>query len=112
MPSDTKEPVAQDLPAADGGAPIEEVKPAEIPPADESSPVQSIASSEPVLDAPYLLVGAGTASFAAFKAIKSRDPTAKVVIVGEEVGQTPYMRPPLSKELWFPPASSYEEKVS
>ena len=61
--------------------------------------------------APYLLVGAGTASFAAFRAIKARDPTAKIVIVGEEVGQNPYMRPPLSKELWFPPASTAEEKV-
>ena len=61
--------------------------------------------------APYLLVGAGTASFAAFRAIKARDPTAKIIIVGEEVGQNPYMRPPLSKELWFPPASTAEEKV-
>jgi len=61
--------------------------------------------------APYLLVGAGTASFAAFRAIKARDPTAKIIIVGEEVGQNPYMRPPLSKELWFPPASTAEEKA-
>jgi apoptosis-inducing factor 1 len=28
---------------------------------------------------PYLLIGAGTASFAAFRAIKSRDPKAKVI---------------------------------
>jgi programmed cell death 8 (apoptosis-inducing factor) len=27
---------------------------------------------------PYLLIGGGTASFAAFRAIKSADPTAKV----------------------------------
>ena len=51
---------------------------------------------------PYLLVGAGTASFAAYRAIKSRDPTAKILIVGEE-NRLPYMRPPLSKELWYPP---------
>ncbi|XP_059483923.1 apoptosis-inducing factor 1, mitochondrial [Neocloeon triangulifer] len=49
---------------------------------------------------PYLLIGGGTASFAAFRAIKSRDPTAKVLVVTEE-GHLPYMRPPLSKELWF-----------
>jgi len=49
---------------------------------------------------PYLLIGAGTASFAAYRAIKSRDPTAKILIVGDE-NRLPYMRPPLSKELWF-----------
>jgi len=49
---------------------------------------------------PYLLIGAGTASFAAYRAIKSRDPTAKILIVGDE-SHIPYMRPPLSKELWF-----------
>jgi len=78
-----------------------------------ASPELASDSSSPVFaeeDAPYLLVGAGTASFAAFRAIKAKEPTAKIVIVGEEVGQTPYMRPPLSKELWFPPAKSYEEK--
>lgn len=49
---------------------------------------------------PYLLIGAGTASFAAYRAIKSRDVKAKILIVGEEP-RLPYMRPPLSKELWF-----------
>ncbi|KAK8757663.1 hypothetical protein V5799_004706 [Amblyomma americanum] len=48
---------------------------------------------------PYLLVGAGTASFSAFRAIRSADPTAKVLVIGEEPYK-PYMRPPLSKELW------------
>lgn len=49
---------------------------------------------------PYLLVGAGTASFAAFRSIRSADPKAQVLVVGEE-SYVPYMRPPLSKELWF-----------
>merc|ERR1712071_138292 len=49
---------------------------------------------------PYLLIGAGTSSFAAFRAIKSRDPKAKVLVVGEE-SYAPYMRPPMGKELWF-----------
>ncbi|KAL1441718.1 hypothetical protein MTO96_008435 [Rhipicephalus appendiculatus] len=49
---------------------------------------------------PYLLVGAGTASFSAFRAIRSADPTAKVLVIGEEPYK-PYMRPPLSKELWL-----------
>lgn len=49
---------------------------------------------------PFLLVGAGSASFAAFRAIRTKDPTAKVLMIGEEPFH-PYMRPPLSKELWF-----------
>ncbi|XP_071949729.1 apoptosis-inducing factor 1, mitochondrial-like [Antedon mediterranea] len=50
--------------------------------------------------APYLLIGAGTASFAAFRAIRGNDPKAKVLVITEE-DVNPYMRPPLSKELWF-----------
>ncbi|XP_064470601.1 apoptosis-inducing factor 1, mitochondrial-like [Ornithodoros turicata] len=49
---------------------------------------------------PYLLIGAGTASFAAFRAIRAIDPTAKVLLIGDE-DHKPYMRPPLSKELWL-----------
>lgn len=49
---------------------------------------------------PYLLIGGGTASFSAFRAIKSSDPTAKVLVVSSE-DKNPYMRPPLSKEMWF-----------
>lgn len=49
---------------------------------------------------PYLLVGGGTASFSAFRAIKSSDPTAKVLVISNEC-YYPYMRPPLSKEVWY-----------
>lgn len=49
---------------------------------------------------PYLLIGGGTASFSAFRAIKSADPTAKVLVVGNE-SFNPYMRPPLSKEMFY-----------
>lgn len=49
---------------------------------------------------PYLLIGGGTASFSAFRAIKAADPTAKVLVVANEL-YYPYMRPPLSKELWL-----------
>lgn len=48
---------------------------------------------------PYLLIGGGTASFAAFRAIKSANPKAKVLVVTDET-EMPYMRPPLSKEMW------------
>ena len=50
--------------------------------------------------APYVLIGAGTASFAAAKAIRDGDPTAQVLIIGEE-DYPPYSRPPLSKQLWL-----------
>lgn len=46
------------------------------------------------------MIGGGTASFAAFRAIKSHDPKAKVLVISNEI-ETPYMRPPLSKELWL-----------
>ncbi|KAM4696758.1 apoptosis-inducing factor 1, mitochondrial [Rhinophrynus dorsalis] len=49
---------------------------------------------------PYLLIGGGTASFAAARSIRARDPGARVLIVSDEL-DLPYMRPPLSKELWF-----------
>eukprot|EP01135_Chromosphaera_perkinsii_P000140 Nk52_evm36s32 gene=Nk52_evmTU36s32 len=49
---------------------------------------------------PYVLIGAGTASFAAMKSIREKDPEARILIVGEEK-ELPYMRPPLSKELWY-----------
>lgn len=47
-----------------------------------------------------MLIGGGTASFAAFRAIKSNEPKAKVLVISDE-HVMPYMRPPLSKEIWF-----------
>lgn len=49
---------------------------------------------------PYLLVGAGTASHSAMRSIRAREPQAKVLMIGSE-NHNPYMRPALSKELWF-----------
>ncbi|KAG5324194.1 AIFM1 factor, partial [Acromyrmex heyeri] len=51
-------------------------------------------------EVPYLLIGGGTAAFSAFRSIKSRDPKAKVLVIAQEE-EFPYMRPPLSKELWY-----------
>ncbi|XP_071445556.1 apoptosis-inducing factor 1, mitochondrial [Hetaerina americana] len=64
-------------------------------------------SSEIPSCVPYLLVGGGTASLSAFRAIKTKDPKAKVLVVSSE-SEYPFMRPPLSKELWF---SDNEEAV-
>lgn len=61
--------------------------------------------------APYLLVGAGTASFAAFRAIRAQDPTAKILIIGDEY-YYPYMRPPLSKEIWYEESPEMAQKLS
>ncbi|XP_051173048.1 apoptosis-inducing factor 1, mitochondrial isoform X2 [Leptopilina boulardi] len=49
---------------------------------------------------PYLLIGGGPASFSAFRSIKSNDPKAKVLIITNE-SYNPYMKPPLSKEVWY-----------
>ena len=35
--------------------------------------------------APYVLIGRGTASFAAAKAIREKDPTAKLLIIGKTI---------------------------
>lgn len=48
----------------------------------------------------YLIIGGGTAGFSASRAIRSNDPGSKVLVISEEQ-RLPYMRPPLSKELWF-----------
>ncbi|XP_063859566.1 apoptosis-inducing factor 1, mitochondrial-like [Scylla paramamosain] len=92
-------------------APIEEAPPApveEAPAAVEETPVAEAAPAASTEGAAkvipehvtYLIVGAGTSSVAAFRAIKSRDAKAKILVVSGE-GEKPYMRPPLSKELWY-----------
>ena len=89
-----------------------EAQPVEPEPEPESKPEQEVSDNEAAAAAvqvstrrapehvPYLLIGAGTASFAAYRAIKARDPLAKILIIGDEE-HLPYMRTPLSKELWF-----------
>ncbi|XP_039515255.1 apoptosis-inducing factor 1, mitochondrial-like [Pimephales promelas] len=72
-----------------------------VDPEPASVPLEPTAAHLDVPEhAPYLLIGGGTASFAAARSIRARDPGARVLIVTEE-SEHPYMRPPLSKELWF-----------
>uniref|UniRef100_A0A3B1IQV1 Apoptosis-inducing factor 1, mitochondrial n=1 Tax=Astyanax mexicanus TaxID=7994 RepID=A0A3B1IQV1_ASTMX len=88
---------AEPLPAA-----VAEIVP-ETPPVTQSASEPASAAASPAVEpthAPYLLIGGGTASFAAARSIRARDPGARVLIVTEE-DDLPYMRPPLSKELWF-----------
>ncbi|XP_059912103.1 apoptosis-inducing factor 1, mitochondrial isoform X8 [Gadus macrocephalus] len=97
-------PVVEETPAVEE-TPVVEETPAEEPSApssSEDSPGTEPTASLPVVPghAPYLLIGGGTASFAAARSIRARDPGAKVLIVTDEP-DLPYMRPPLSKELWF-----------
>lgn len=67
---------------------------------------KSASTVEPVLvkglpeSVPFLIVGGGTAAFAASRAIRSNDPKARVLLISAE-NHYPYMRPPLSKELWY-----------
>ncbi|KAM6253413.1 apoptosis-inducing factor 1, mitochondrial isoform 1-T1 [Porphyrio hochstetteri] len=67
---------------------------------NESSPSAPGAHPEVPSHVPFLLIGGGTAAFAAARSIRARDPGARVLIVSEDPA-LPYMRPPLSKELWF-----------
>uniref|UniRef100_A0A3P9H844 Apoptosis-inducing factor 1, mitochondrial n=1 Tax=Oryzias latipes TaxID=8090 RepID=A0A3P9H844_ORYLA len=89
--------IEEPSPPAEVEAPKEETVPeTTTPPVADSTPV----SLKLPAHAPYLLIGGGTASFAAARSIRARDPGAKVLIVTDEP-DLPYMRPPLSKELWF-----------
>lgn len=63
------------------------------------------------ITAKYVLVGSGTASYFALRGIREKDPDAKVVIIGEE-DEIPYMRTPLSKELWFKEPSEKQGNMS
>ncbi|KAI8638177.1 apoptosis-inducing factor, mitochondrion-associated, C-term-domain-containing protein [Parasitella parasitica] len=67
---------------------------------EQAGEEKEVAAPVKKVQKPYVLVGAGTASFAAAQAIKEKNPEANVIIIGDE-GYAPYMRPPLSKELWF-----------
>lgn len=76
---------------------IDEVKPKKK---DKRNAKYPPTSKEIPKDVPYLLIGGGTASFSAFRSIKTRDPTAKVLMISNDTFY-PYMRPPLSKEIWY-----------
>ncbi|XP_061818096.1 apoptosis-inducing factor 1, mitochondrial isoform X3 [Nerophis lumbriciformis] len=94
----------QAAPAAEEPSPLStgaEAAPSETTePLPVAGPDSALASLKLPSHAPYLLIGGGTASFAAARSIRARDPGARVLIVTDEP-DLPYMRPPLSKELWF-----------
>ncbi|CAF4081471.1 unnamed protein product [Rotaria sp. Silwood2] len=50
--------------------------------------------------AQYLIIGGGATAMSAFKSIRANDPTAKVLVISSEK-YLPYMRPPLSKDIWY-----------
>ncbi|KAJ7995885.1 hypothetical protein DPEC_G00231350 [Dallia pectoralis] len=89
-------PVAESPPAEQAEPPEFAADPASVATTDVPPP----APKEFPSHAPYLLIGGGTASFAAARSIRARDPGARVLIITDEP-DLPYMRPPLSKELWF-----------
>uniref|UniRef100_A0A1A9WUU6 FAD/NAD(P)-binding domain-containing protein n=1 Tax=Glossina brevipalpis TaxID=37001 RepID=A0A1A9WUU6_9MUSC len=71
----------------------------------KEEPTTLVRSSDLPSHVPYLLIGGGTAAFSAFRAIKSNDAKAKVLMITDEY-RKPYMRPPLSKELWYSAGTS------
>ncbi|XP_013992955.1 apoptosis-inducing factor 1, mitochondrial isoform X8 [Salmo salar] len=91
LPAETAEPQTETESETESAAEPATVAPAEVP---APTPVEFPSH------APYLLIGGGTASFAAARSIRARDPGARVLIITDEP-DLPYMRPPLSKELWF-----------
>ncbi|XP_060911553.1 apoptosis-inducing factor 1, mitochondrial isoform X3 [Labrus mixtus] len=107
-PSETTEPPLAEEPVVEA-PPEEPAEPHAVPVVEEvgeSTPVSLKVPSH----TPYLLIGGGTASFAAARSIRARDPDAKVLIVTDEP-DLPYMRPPLSKELWFSDDPSVTETL-
>ena len=58
----------------------EQGSPEQVSPAAES-PVDTSSLPEIPTDVPYLIIGGGTAAFAAFRAIRSRDAKAKVSVL-------------------------------
>ncbi|XP_037323106.2 apoptosis-inducing factor 1, mitochondrial isoform X9 [Pungitius pungitius] len=92
-------------PPAPGAEVLAPIKTADPAPGDESPASHKVSSHTP-----YLLIGGGTASFAAARSIRARDPGARVLIVTDEQ-VPPYMRPPLSKELWFSDDPSVTETL-
>ncbi|CAH0718902.1 unnamed protein product, partial [Brenthis ino] len=50
----------------------------------------------------YLIIGAGAAGWAAYRAIMEHDKTAKVFFITKE-DCLPYMQPPMSKHMWWNP---------
>uniref|UniRef100_A0A672ZCA9 Apoptosis-inducing factor 1, mitochondrial n=1 Tax=Sphaeramia orbicularis TaxID=375764 RepID=A0A672ZCA9_9TELE len=97
-------PVAEEAAEQPAAAVVEEGKTCK-----HRGDVAPVASKIPS-HARYLLIGGGTASFAAARSIRARDPGARVLIVTDEP-DLPYMRPPLSKELWFSDDPSVTETL-
>lgn len=48
----------------------------------------------------YLIIGGGSSAFAALRSIRAIHSKSKVIMISND-NHYPYMRPPLSKEMWF-----------
>src|SRR5437899_6183836 len=56
----------------------------------------------------YVIVGGGLTGASAIEGIRARDPEGTILLLARE-NNSPYHRPPLSKDLWFGKAT--EEKL-
>ncbi|CAF1262518.1 unnamed protein product [Rotaria sordida] len=61
--------------------------------------------------AQYLIIGGGATAMSAFQSIRTHDPKAKVLVISSEK-YLPYMRPPLSKDIWYTNDNELIEKHS
>ncbi|XP_018496111.1 apoptosis-inducing factor 1, mitochondrial [Galendromus occidentalis] len=69
------------------------------PPPPITEPKKRLPKYELPTKVKYLLIGGGASSFGACRGIRAVDPKAQVLIVGRE-DYLPYMKAPLSKEMW------------
>ncbi|XP_061717462.1 filaggrin-2-like isoform X2 [Cydia pomonella] len=69
---------------------------------EEEGPLYPASGAELPAHVEFLVVGGGTAAFAALRALRAARPDAALLLAGAERAP-PYMRPPLSKELWRRP---------
>ncbi|XP_063622740.1 apoptosis-inducing factor 1, mitochondrial-like isoform X1 [Cydia splendana] len=69
---------------------------------EEEGPLYPARGAELPAHVEFLVVGGGTAAFAALRALRAARPDAALLLAGAERAP-PYMRPPLSKELWRRP---------
>ncbi|CAF2134049.1 unnamed protein product [Rotaria magnacalcarata] len=71
---------------------------------EDSDSVETIKKNDLTSNIPnfaqYLIIGGGATAMSAFKSIRAHDPTAKVLVISSEK-YLPYMRPPLSKDIWY-----------
>lgn len=95
-----KEAAHKDIPSANDTVVLKSLQSEHIREDDGAQATKNAMPASKTIRAKYVLVGGGLASFAAMEAILAKDSAADILIITDE-SYPPYMRPPLSKELWY-----------